>query len=193
MMGKNVQLLMLLVMMSGLFGCATANMGLSEPAEPYLAPDNDKALVYFIRPVKLGFLIHAAVYDDEEFIGFVPYNQKLPYLADPGEHMFMVVSEAADFLKAELQAGKTYYIKVMPRMGAWRARFSLAPVTKADLETPRVQKWITDAQLIRNKDEAYEWAEKNKESVLKKKTSYLTKWETKPIDKQPTLLPEDCE
>ena len=35
--------------------------------------------------------------------------------------MFSVVGEAADFLEADLAAGKTYYIQVAPRMGAWKA------------------------------------------------------------------------
>ncbi len=58
--------------------CAAPKMNLSIPVgnEINLQKD-DKALVYFIRPDKLGFKIHAAVYDDETFIGFVPYNQKL--------------------------------------------------------------------------------------------------------------------
>jgi hypothetical protein len=183
----------IIFIISGLFGCASPKMNLSVPVSSVVKAEQDKVLVYFIRPSSLGFKVHAAVYDDENFIGIMPYNQKLPYLAKPGEHLFMVVSEAADFLKADLLPGKTYYIKVIPRMGAWRARFSLAPVTKEDYANPEVQKWIKDARLIQNNDEAYKWAKDNHPSVLNKKKAYLEKWMSKPESDRPILKQTDYE
>ena len=174
-------------------GCAAPNMNLSDPAAAEATPGSDKALVYFLRPKKVGFKIHAAVYDGDEFVGFVPYNTKLAYLAEPGEHMFMVVSEAADFMKADLLPGKTYYVQVVPRMGAWRARFSLWPVTKAHLATESVRQWIDAARPVQNKPQAYQWAENNRSSVMAKKAAYFSKWQTKPADRQPYLAPEDGE
>ena len=174
-------------------GCAAPTMNLSVPVTESLTPDGDKALVYFIRPKKLGFKIHAAVYNDETFIGFVPYGQKLPYLADPGEHLFMVVSEAADFMKADLAAGKTYYVEVVPRMGAWRARFSLSPYTQEALKTDTVQKFIGEARLINNNEKAYQWADNNHDSVLEKKETYYQKWLLKDESARPFLKQDDCE
>ena len=176
-----------------MIGCAAPNMKFSVPSTATFDQPTDKALVYFIRPSNLGYKINAAVYDDEKFIGFVPYNQKLPYFAEPGEHLFMVVSEAADFLKAELIASKTYYIQVAPRMGMWRARFSLAPITKEDLQTKQVQKWISACRLIENKEGAEQWAIDNAPSVSSKKASYLEKWNAKGVDNQPKLNADDCE
>jgi hypothetical protein len=176
-------------------GCVTPgpNMKLSEPDSVQVKASQDKALVYFIRPIALGFAVNAAVYDGDKFVGFVPYNQKLPYLANPGEHMFMVVSEAADFMKADLLPGKTYYAEVIPRMGAWRARFSLKPVSKGELQQSGMKQAINNARLIRNKKEAYDWAESNKGSALSKKEAYFVKWQEKPAEAQPFLKPEDGE
>lgn len=179
-MKRIMNVLLLIVLLTWLAGCASPKMNLSVPIATDVKVEQDKALVYFIRPSSLGFKVHAAVYDDEKFIGMVPFNQKLPYVAEPGEHLFMVVSEAADFIKADLLPGKTYYIKVIPRMGAWRARFSLAPVTKEDFANPEVQKWIKDARLIQNNDDAYKWAKENHPSVLNKKKVYFEKWMSKP-------------
>lgn len=176
-----------------LVGCASPNMRYSVPAEGPVASSSNKALVYFLRPQKMGFAISAAVYDDEKFIGFIPYGQKLPYLAEPGEHRFMVVSEAADFLAADLAPGKTYYINVTPRMGAWRARFSMAPITKEMLTKPKIQTWISNARLIDNKENAQEWASKNAESVWEKRTEYLKKWNQKAAEDRPYLKIDDCE
>ena len=177
-----------------LTGCVTPepNMKLSQavaPAEP--APD--KALVYFLRPDELGFPTHAAVYDGDEFVGFVPYNTRLAYQADPGEHLFYVVSEAADFMTADLVAGRTYYAQVVPRMGAWRARFSLWAITAEDLKTPEVRGWIDNATPVKNKPEAYTWARENAGSVQQKREAYYAKWITKADDLRPHLKAEDGE
>jgi hypothetical protein len=93
-----------------LAGCASPNMRLSEPGNVVEVPPPDKALVAFIRPDIYAHSTNAVVYDGDEFVGVVPYAQKYAYLAEPGEYMFMVVSEAADFLKADLLPGKKYYI-----------------------------------------------------------------------------------
>jgi hypothetical protein len=190
---KIIYALFSFVLLAGVAGCASPKMNMSIPISSDIKAEQDKAIVYFIRPSSLGFKVHAAVYDDEKFIGIMPYNQKLPYLAKPGEHLFMVVSEAADFLKADLLPGKTYYIKVMPRMGAWRARFSLAPVTKVDYANPEIQKWIKDARLIQNNDDAYKWAKENHPSVLNKKKAYFEKWVSKPENDRPFLKQTDYE
>ncbi|MBU1711472.1 MAG: hypothetical protein KKD47_00025 [Proteobacteria bacterium] len=192
-MNKTIKVIAVVILAAGLFGCATPSMNLSVPIDTDIALENDNALVYFIRPTSLGFKIHAAVYDDDKFIGFVPYNQKLPYLAESGDHLFMVVSEAADFMKANLLPGKTYYVQVEPRMGAWRARFSLVPVTKDQLGTDKVQKLINKARLIKNSDSAYQWASDNHDDVLKKKKVYLEKWQSKDEDQRPMLKAIDSE
>ncbi|MBI5203401.1 MAG: hypothetical protein HZA11_00620 [Nitrospirae bacterium] len=175
-----------------LFGCATPNMKLSQTSNMSIAVKQDKALIYFIRPEPLGYLINAAVYDGEEFIGFIPYKKRLPYFASPGEHRFMVISEAADFMDANVLSGKTYYVQVFPRMGAWRARFSLGPITKEELQIDKVKTWINESQLIENKPEAYEWAKENRASVLEKKEAYLKKWLEKDRAKQRFLEPDDA-
>ena len=176
-----------------MIGCAAPNMKFSVPSSATIDQPADKALIYFIRPSNLGYKINAAVYDDKDFIGFVPYNQKLPYFAEPGKHLFMVVSEAADFINAELMAGRTYYIEVAPRMGMWRARFSLAPITNADLKTERVKKWISTCRLIENKESADKWAKENEPSVSSKRETYLEKWKERGADNQSILNADDCE
>jgi len=186
-----IKLLIVYIFSTLLFGCASPNMRLSQLSTDEIKPNANKALVNFIRPSKKGFAINAAVYDGDKLIGFVPYGQRLPYLASPGEHTFMVISESADFMKADLLAGKTYYAKVVPRMGLWRARFSLLPVSRADLESSKVQKFIKESRLIKNKEDANKWDKKNRNSVLKKQKAYFSKWQKKAENKRPYLRAED--
>src|SRR5690348_12397408 len=112
-------------------GCvATSTQMVKTSVSP--APEEGKALVVFMRPSMLGFAIQSSVYDTHgagnEFIGIVSAKTKVAYQAAPGNHLFMVIGENADFMNADLQAGKTYYVLVSPRMGAWKARFSLLPI-----------------------------------------------------------------
>ena len=140
-----------------------------------LAPDPGKALVVFLRPTLTGYAIQAAVYDGERFIGIVSRHTAVPYQAEPGAHRFMVVSEAADFLDAELAAGRTYFVDVAPRMGAWRARFSLLPLS-AERDARDVATWLAESTVVAPNADAQAWAERNHASVLKKKNAYEPKW-----------------
>src|SRR5687767_5211073 len=78
-----------------------------------------ESLVVFMRPSGFGQAIAASVFDvsgpETKFIGIVNYGSKVAYAVKPGEHTFMVVSEAADFMQTKVAAGRTYYALVTPR------------------------------------------------------------------------------
>jgi hypothetical protein len=194
-MNRKWKLILTLISAVILGGCVTPepNMKLSLYMTGTVAPEPGKALVYFLRPSEAAFTGHAAVYDGDEFVGFSPYNRKLAYQATPGEHLFYVVSEAADFMTADLVAGRTYYAQVEPRMGAWRARYSLWAINADQLKTPEVRGWIDAANPVTNKEEAYVWAKKHAASVNNKREAYYAKWITKADDEKPHLKPEDGE
>jgi hypothetical protein len=165
-------------------------MGVGEA--PAVAPAG-KALVVFMRPSTLGFAIASSVYElkpaGDVFIGIVPAKRKLAYVADPGSTRFMVVSEAADFMAAELEAGKTYYALVTPRMGVWKARFSLRPVTAEELGGSQFRDWDGECRWIDNTPASHGWAKEHGSDVQSKKVEYLQKWE--PRNDKPTLRASD--
>ena len=192
-MNKSIYSLVLAIFFVALNGCVTpvAKMNHSELSEAVTTPAPGKALVIFMRPKALGYTVHATVYDDDKIIGTVPYNTKLPYMAEPGKHMFMVISESADFMQADLIAGKTYYAEVVGRMGWWRARFSLLPFSSKDLETQKVQDWIEKGQFVKNAESLYEWYRNNRASVLTKREKYFPEWKAKSDAEKPYLRSED--
>lgn len=67
-------------------------------------------------------------------------KEKFVYEVDPGEYVFMVNTEAADFLKAKVIAGKIYYISMYSRFGVWEARYSFFPQRQADFLGKEFQK-----------------------------------------------------
>lgn len=165
-------------------------------------PEEGKALVIFIRSSFVGSAISASVYDAPEtetkFIGIIQNKQRVAYQAEPGAHRFMVIAENADFADATLEAGKTYYVLVSPRMGMWKARFSLLPVrtdATAELNTQSedFKKWMANTSLVDATDKNLAWYEKTKASIEEKKTDYSKKWAVMlPADKaELTINPQD--
>lgn len=166
-----------------LSGCAIKS-DLMAPAESQsVAVEPGKATVVFIRPSTYGGAIQSSVHDttggDTEFIGIVSARTSVAYQAEPGERYFMVASEAADFLKADLAAGRTYYVLVEPRMGLWKARFSLKPVRRAFIESGEFRQWREGTSFVRVTDAAHEWFRANKADLQSKQSAYFEKWQNK--------------
>lgn len=116
-------------------------------AEAVGSPPEGKALVTFLRPSALAKSSQVAIWDDERFVGMLLARTYVQYVAEPGEHVFMAVGFNKAYLKATLQAGKTYYVigRVHPG-AAGRVSVVLDPVTKADyanpVETANLAKWM---------------------------------------------------
>lgn len=180
-----------------LSGCAGSSKYMKETSgvAPSYKPEKTESLVIFMRPSGLGFAISSSVFDitekEEVFVGIVPAKKKVAYKTNPGEHMFMVVGESADFMRANLEAGKTYYALVTPRMGVWKARFSLKPIHKQELNSDEFQNWFNSCDFVENTQDSYDWAKNNTVSIQSKKEEYLTKWNEKSDTDKPLLNSDD--
>lgn len=195
------KLLLLLAAMLLATGCASSRM-VDSAQQELIAPSADKAQIVFLRSSFVGSAIQSVIYDatgdGADFIGILSNGKKLAHTVEPGKHVFMVVSEAADFMAAEVVGGKTYYAIVTPRMGAWKARFSMHPVRnggpgKFQVGSARFQGWLSGAALSENTPDSYAWAEANRSSVLQKQANYTPVWQQKsPSDlAERTLNPDD--
>lgn len=182
-------------------GCASSKMKESS-VQQLEKPTMDEAHIVFIRASMFGGAIQSSLFEAKEndvhFIGILSAGKKVAYSVPPGKHTFMVVSEAADFMEANVEGGKTYYAMVTPRMGAWKARFSLFPVKNSEsgdfqLHSSKFQGWLSSTELTENTEASRKWAEESKPSILKKKASYTKVWKTKSESEiaERTLNPED--
>lgn len=166
-------------------GCASVQMKKEGVVAKSAGPD--KAKIVFLRHSFVGSAISASVFDvtaeQEKFIGIHENATRIEYLVPPGDHLFMVVGESADFMAASVEAGKTYHAITTPRMGVWKARFSLMPVrtsgsgefttTSSDFKT-----WIADP-LVEVGPEAEKWYQENRQSIVDKRKEYIVKWNEK--------------
>lgn len=168
-------------------GCASNLMQL-EPKQEMSAPQTQVSQLIFMRPSYLGAAIKASIYDVSNdpiiFVGFLSSGKKIAYQSPPGKRTFMVVSEAADFLEADLLPEKSYFAIVTPRMGAWKARFSLWPVsnnrkTPYHIQSDKFEEWQNNTKFVSNTEASRAWFEQNKASIKAKQLQYWTVWQQK--------------
>ena len=148
-----------------------------------------------MRPNTLGFAIQSSVFTIDKnkpsIVGIIAAKKKVSYELEPGEHLFMVVGESADFMSATLEPNKTYYALVTPRMGWWKARFSLKPIHAKELDTKQFKEWLKDCQLVEISTDTRAWADRNSPSIQSKFNEYYKDWMEKEIAEKPALLMKD--
>ena len=176
-----------------LTGCASSRMKpVAEAQAPYVLAASESQIV-FMRPSFVGGAVQSSVFDvtdnKDELIGIVSAGTKVRYVTQPGEHLFMVIGESADFMRAYVDPGKTYYALVTPRMGFWKARFSLKPVRRDELDGETFKGWDKSTSFVENTEQSRQWARENRHSISTKKAEYLQKWAAKsPADKAEVTL-----
>jgi len=189
-----VSFVVLLTLLAGCAGTVT-NMREIPVAQAQAAPEPGKALVIFMRPSGLGFAVQSSVFeirnDEPVLVGIVAAKTRVAHQVAPGQYTFMTIGENADFMSAEVAAGKTYYVKVEPRMGMWKARFGLEPYRAKDLGTPAFAGDLDGCKPVVKSAESDAWAATNMMSVREKRTSYYGDWMKKPEAERPRLMPED--
>ncbi|WP_444995473.1 hypothetical protein [Aliikangiella sp. IMCC44359] len=170
-----------------LTGCASNPMQVLKD-QPLEKAKEGEAQVVFMRSSFVGGAINSSIFEivDNEpvFVGILANGTKLAYNTKPGKHTFMVVSEAADFLEANVVAGKTYYSIVTPRMGFWKARFSIWPIrndgtTKYNTSTSDFKSWLNKTHLVKNTDKSIAWSKKHHADIVQKMKDYLVVWKQK--------------
>lgn len=97
--------------------------GLRRPAE-------GKSMVYITRTSSVAFLIGFQIFDSKKYLGTLNAGKYIVYECDPGKHIFIAKSENADFIDAELEAGRIYIIDAVPQMGIMVAQVDLVPLDK---------------------------------------------------------------
>ena len=167
------------------------NLGPVRTAQP---PPGD-AIMIFVRPTEDRAGTQATVYeiasDGDHFVGVSSGSTRLQWRMNPGQHLFMVLGESADFLKATVDGGKTYYMEVVPRFGYFKARFSFRAVRREELGGPAWAEW-QKLPLVRCGEDCARWVRNNVNSIQRHKNEDLSYWyTTKSSNDSAGVLPED--
>jgi len=121
-------------------GCASS-VNVMIPATATPEPDASSAVVTFMRPSSFAFAIKFGMWDGEELVGVLSAKSKISITVAPGEHVFLGRAENWAVVKANLEAGKHYYVLVRPRMGLAKAGVIMDPV-KADTTEAQLTEWL---------------------------------------------------
>lgn len=116
----NYLIVILITISSTAFGQKVINQEIKMASE-------GKSNVYITRS-GAGVLLNFRVYDGEKFISKIPSGNYVIYETEPGEHIFWAASENRDYVKANLEAGKTYVIDIEGKMGLVLAAVNLNPL-----------------------------------------------------------------
>jgi hypothetical protein len=134
---------------------------LSSMCQNLISAPEDKAVVYFVRTSIAGFAINFSYFDSTKLIGVFNGPKYIRYECQPGQHLFWARSENRDFVEAELEAGKIYFIEAIAKMGAIKASVELQPVNPNDIS--KMEKIIKF--LNKNSSESFTEDELKKETI----------------------------
>lgn len=98
-------------------------------------PPEGKAHIVFFRPSKfVGAAIGFKVRENEVELGKLKNGSYFVLAVDPGEHTYVVHSEAKDVTRIEAEAGETYFLVGTVTMGVMAGHPNLSPADAAAFE-----------------------------------------------------------
>jgi hypothetical protein len=133
---KNRMILVVFIVMSSLAGiCQDTLSGRQAP--------QDKSVIYFVRTSSVGSLINFTYFDSAAVIAKCSGKNYVRYECKSRYRLFWGRSENKDFIEAEVEAGKIYFIEVIAQMGFVKAALELRPVDPSDKKAiKRISKLI---------------------------------------------------
>ena len=194
---RKLVLAFLAVAILGITGCATASklMAVTTPNAVDQTVSEGEAAIVFVRPTNYGGAVQAPIVKVEadnsiSLVGISSAKTKIFYRTTPGNHVFVVGGESGRMLQATLDGGKIYYVKVDPSMGFAKARFSLLPVSQAELAKEGFRKDLGGSEWVMPSSSANVWFLDNKSSLLDKVSIAKEKFQkAKPEDRE-VIIPQ---
>jgi uncharacterized protein DUF2846 len=98
-----------------------------------IAPPDGKALVYLLRPSKVGSLVTFTTTCDDKVVGKTKGNRFVYAIIDPGSHTLATTGGEKDAqLSLATEANKIYFIEIVPKMGVIMARVKMEQLTEEE-------------------------------------------------------------
>lgn len=105
-----------------------------------LKPDENHATVTFLRPQYFGAGYPIGIWNQDGFLGDIRDQAQFTVKLKPGKHYFIANSRYYNVIKADLSAGKKYYI-VVEAYGWPQMNIRFLPL-KANVKSDEIQEWI---------------------------------------------------
>lgn len=131
-----------------LAACSTT--GYMRDAQPTPPPGDHEAKVIIYRTASFGGAYNFAVYElvpeDGKLLGFTETDRYFEIRCTPGHHIFAALGEGEAFVEAELEGGKTYFIRAYSKFGVVTPRPGFAPVGRDSEHWPEVEEVLPQLQ-----------------------------------------------
>jgi hypothetical protein len=136
----------------------------------------DKATIYFVRTKSMGSAVKFKYFIDDNFIGKSKYGTYFKIEVDPGVYVIWAKSETTSYLLADVEAGKTYVINAVAKMGGIKADVVLEAVDgENEKELSQVIKYFDKKKVIVFSDNEIE--NENQEKIQEIITKGLNEYE----------------
>lgn len=99
---------------------------------PTLTPGANEAVVYFVRPARVGGAINFFAFVDETPVGATRARDYTGAVVPAGERVIWARSGNVSAIRFTLEPGRTYYFEQEVKMGAMRARVGLEPMDEEE-------------------------------------------------------------
>jgi hypothetical protein len=120
------------------------NLSTTEIVSGFKSPAEGKAVVYFVCSEKTGFAVGFEYFYEKQFIGKFLGNGYLRFECEPGNHLFWASSENKEWLEADLEANKTYIIRITRSVGAWKPHVKYKVITQDNAKELKEVKQVID-------------------------------------------------
>jgi len=129
-------------------GCAATSEHMHPATSPApVAAPPGSATVVFVRPSGYASGIKTTILDEHgTFLGDSLPESQFSVAVPAGKHLFVSWAENTGALQADLAAGKTYYVEVAPRMGAFSARVHLLAITPRSKSWEKLPEWLRESR-----------------------------------------------
>jgi hypothetical protein len=123
-----------------LSGCGSAMM---KDVKRLESPMPEKAMVTFVRPNTIGFMVKPDIWDGDSLVGFMATQCYIQHLTAPGKHLFLIRVPDNNwqfYIQADLEAGRHYFVEVLVHPFGLQA----FPVTrtKDDVTAKTIEEWF---------------------------------------------------
>ena len=109
------------------------NLSIAQEDAKKMTPPEGKALVYFLRPSKLGTMIPFTITYDDKLAGQMRGNRFIYSVIEPGNHKIITTGGEKDaMLDLTMEANKTYFVELIPKMGVVLARVKMELMTEEE-------------------------------------------------------------
>lgn len=179
-MKTQLVLLLALILISP---CSWSKLAVESADQSQGNPPNDKARVIFLREKQYSGSGVTAVLSDvtdgnPQLVGYCRVGEIFKADLAPGKHIFMIGLKGSvqnsDFLRADLKAGSTYYVKIAV---AYWSGVNLSPLPvdswSDNAIPPTAIELMQDSKYVEANRNGLEYFQKKKEKL---KHSYETNW-----------------